>query len=325
MRCRCLKVKNSLVYVLLIVLLFSLAPSVEARTPTYTLVVGVSGAGGSLSVLRVVGREFVAELLPKSAELAVLGTWGEGQNPYRDLSMAELVTRMEVALGIKIARHVRFNESLIVDVANRLGGVSIGGRRHTGQELLDRLKPPTNGMYLRSLSQAEVLRAMMTEALRWQNWVRLPGIVRLVFRAVETNHTLVSALGLLAQRPTRTAVVHLSNPAVLYDGRYLPQRMPLPMVVNGRTLVPLRLLAEIAGATALWDEGAQRVTLSREGQDIAVVVGQRTIHINDVARTLEAAPVLFHGRVMVPFRIILEHFGYKVAWLEEEYVVKVWR
>ncbi len=97
------------------------------------------------------------------------------------------------------------------------------------------------------------------------------------------------------------------------------------MVVNGRTLVPLRLLAEITGATVLWDERAQRVTLSKEGQDIAVVVGQRTIHINDVARTLEAAPVLFHGRVMVPFRIILEHFGYKVAWLEEEYVVKVWR
>gem|GEM_PF-1460687 len=325
MRCRCLKVKNYLVYVLLIALFFSVVPFGEARTPTYTLMIGVSGTGGNLSVLRVVGREFVAELLPKSAQLAVLGEWGDGQNPYRELTMTELVTRLEIALGKKITRYVRFNESLIVEVARHLGGVTVGGIRLTGQELLERLKPSGNGMYLRSLTQTEVLRALVAEALRVQNWTRLPGIVRLVFSSVETNYTLVSALGLLAQRPTRTSIVHLPNPAVLYEGRYLPQRLPLPMVVSGRTLVPIRLLAEITNAAIWWDEGSQRVTLVKERQTIDVVVGQRTIWVNGVARPLEAAPVLFHGRVMVPFRIIVEQLGYRVAWVDADYVVKVWR
>jgi len=304
-------------------LFFALLPSVEARTPTYILVVGETESGGHLSVVRVLGREYTLEVLPKAAQFALLGHGVQTENLYSHLAMSELVSRTETALGIKIARHVRFNERLIPEIVQRLGGVAIGGRRYSGAEVRALLDPPANGLYTRSINQIEIVQAIAAEALRPANWLKLPGIVRAFFAGVQTNYTLTAALGLLVQRPTKIEVVYLNRPAIYFEGRYYPQNLPLPVVVDGRTLVPLRVIEQISGATISWHEGQQRATISHRGRQVDMIIGQRTAWVNGQAHALGMAPRLVGGRTMVPFRFIFEQLGYTVEWVERDFVVLV--
>jgi len=306
-------------------LFLALLPAAEARTPTHILVVGVTETGGHISVVRVLGREYTLEVLSKAAQLAVLGHGTQTENLHSHLAMSELVRRMETALGITIARHVRFNERLIPDIVGRLGGVTIGGRRHTGAEVLALLDPPANGLHARSLSQIEVARAILAEALRPANWVRLPGIVRAVFAAVQTNYTLTSVLGLLVQRPTKTEVVYLNRPAIRFEGRHYPHSLPLPIVFEGRTLVPLRVVEQISGASVGWHEGQQRATVTQAGRTIEMTVGQIAARVDNNPYSLAVAPQLVGGRTMVPFRFIFEQLGYRVEWIERDLVIHLER
>jgi len=75
-------------------------------------------------------------------------------------------------------------------------------------------------------------------------------------------------MGLLAATlPTRVAVVHLNNPAVLHNERYLPQALPLPRVVSRRTFAPVRLIADMAEVElVMWDEQNRRITLVKGGK-----------------------------------------------------------
>jgi len=58
---------------------------------------------------------------------------------------------------------------------------------------------------------------------------------------------------------------------------------------------------------------------------VDLIIGQSSIWVNGVGRRLEAAPYLFRGRTMIPLRVVLEHFGLKVEWVEQDFVVRVWR
>ena len=315
--------RKLLAIIVMMSLFLVILPSAEARTPTHVLVVGVSATGGNLSLVRILGREYTLQMLPKAAQLAVLGHGSQDENLYSHLSMPELVRRMEIALGITIARHIRFDERLIVDIVNRLGGVSIGGQRQNGAQVLAMLNPQANGLHARSLGQLDIARAIVAEALRPTNWLRLPGIVRAVFAGVQTNYTLTAALGLLLQPPTGTEVVFLSNPAIYFEGRYLPQNLPLPIIANGRTLIPLRVVEQISGARVTWNESHRRATVTRGGKTIDVIVGQSTAWVNGIPQSIGVAPQLLSGRTMVPFRFIFEQLGFGVEWLERDYAIEV--
>jgi len=308
---------------LLLVLFLALLPTVEARTPTHVLVVAVSDTGGSLNLVRIMGREYTLQVLPKAAQLAVLGHGNQAENLYSHLPMPEIVSRMETALGITIARYVRFDESLIVDSVHQLGGVVIGGQRRSGQDVLTMLKPAASDLHARSVGQIEIARAIVAEGLRTANWAKLPGLVRALFASTETDYTLTSVLGLLVQRPTASTVVYLNNPAILFAGRYLPQNLPLPIVENGRSLVPLRVVEQISGAIVTWHEANQRATVTQGGITIDVVVGQSTAWVNGVPQSIGIAPWLLNGRIMVPFRFIFAQLGFDVEWVEKDFVIKV--
>lgn len=308
---------------LMLVLCFALLPRVEARTPTHVLVVAVSETGGSLNLVRIMGREYTLQVLPKAAQLAVLGHGTQAENLYSHLPMPEIVSRMETALGITIARYVRFDEGLIVDLVHQLGGVAIGGQRRNGQDVLAMLKPSEGGFHARTVGQIDIARAFLAEGLRTANWAKLPGIVRSLFASTQTNYTLTSVLGLLVQRPTASTVVYLNNPAILFAGRYLPQNLPLPIVENGRSLVPLRVVEQISGARVSWHEANQRATVTQGGITIDVVVGQSTAWVNGIPQSIGVAPRLLNGRTMVPFRFIFEQLGFGVEWVEKDYVIKV--
>lgn len=80
-----------------------------------------------------------------------------------------------------------------------------------------------------------------------------------------------------------------------------------PIVVNNRTMVPARLIAESFGAKVEWDEGKQEVTILLDGKTLKMT-------INKVIEGFDTAPIVVNDRALVPIRYISEQFGASVLW-----------
>jgi len=87
-----------------------------------------------------------------------------------------------------------------------------------------------------------------------------------------------------------------------------------PVIQNGRTMVPLRAVADMLGATVDWDQQAQRVSLKKGGQDVVVNVGEGVASKDGVDVKLDTPAAVINGRVLVPLRFVGEALGVNVSW-----------
>lgn len=87
-----------------------------------------------------------------------------------------------------------------------------------------------------------------------------------------------------------------------------------PYIKNGRTLVPIRFIAEALGAEVDWNEAKREVTIKLGNDTIKMKINQTSFTINRQARELDAAATISKGRTFVPLRAVAETFGKKVAW-----------
>ncbi|MCL6577637.1 copper amine oxidase N-terminal domain-containing protein [Kyrpidia sp.] len=83
-----------------------------------------------------------------------------------------------------------------------------------------------------------------------------------------------------------------------------------PVVQDGRTLVPIRQIAEALGATVNWNQGT--VTIRREKQTVTLRIGDPSASVNGQNITLDVPPELSGGRTLVPLRFVGEAFGMAV-------------
>ncbi len=87
-----------------------------------------------------------------------------------------------------------------------------------------------------------------------------------------------------------------------------------PVIINDRTLVPMRGIFEEFGATVEWDGVTQSVTASVAGSKIVLQVGKVVAMINGQYASLDAPARLIEGKTMVPVRFIAETLGCEVNW-----------
>jgi len=93
-----------------------------------------------------------------------------------------------------------------------------------------------------------------------------------------------------------------------------------PVIVEGRTMVPLRVIADNLGRYVSWDGDNRRVLITqtqaeaaslpsrgRDNSTISIVVDGKEIES-------EVPPFIEDGRTMVPIRVIAEGLGMKIAW-----------
>ena len=89
-----------------------------------------------------------------------------------------------------------------------------------------------------------------------------------------------------------------------------------PYVVDGTTLVPVRVITEAFGATVSWNADEQSVTVTYSDVVIKLAIGNKTAYVNDTAVELLAAPELTNSTTMLPLRFITESFGADVTYDE---------
>jgi len=76
----------------------------------------------------------------------------------------------------------------------------------------------------------------------------------------------------------------------------------------------VRYLADALGARTEWDDAARKVTISKDGTTLELVVGSLEITVNGAASQMDTAPVIAGSRTYLPARYIAEALGYAVEW-----------
>ncbi|WP_418791958.1 stalk domain-containing protein [Phosphitispora sp. TUW77] len=93
-----------------------------------------------------------------------------------------------------------------------------------------------------------------------------------------------------------------------------------PVILEGRTLLPIRYIAEPLGATVDWDGNERKVTVNLDGKVIALWIGNSAAMVNGEYQFIDSVnpnvkPVIMPpGRTMLPVRFIAEKLGCQVEW-----------
>ncbi len=121
-------------------------------------------------------------------------------------------------------------------------------------------------------------------------------------------------------------VLYLGNPMMTVNGveeEIDPGRGTVPVLQDGRTLVPVRAIVEAMGGTVTWEESTQTATLTYADNEIRLTLGMYTAYLNDVAHTLDVAPVSINDRTMLPIRFVAEGFQFDVSWEEAQQCITI--
>ena len=87
-----------------------------------------------------------------------------------------------------------------------------------------------------------------------------------------------------------------------------------PQVVNGRTMLPARAIAEALGAIVGWDGDLSAATFTNDTTVIKIIIGSDVAIVNDEEVKLDAAAFIEDGRTFLPLRFICETLGATVDW-----------
>lgn len=87
-----------------------------------------------------------------------------------------------------------------------------------------------------------------------------------------------------------------------------------PLIINGRTLAPLRAIFEALGATVDWDGETKTVTAKKGDTTVSLTIDSDIMIKNGEKYEMDAAPKIVNDRTLVPVRAIAEAFSCKVDW-----------
>ncbi len=87
-----------------------------------------------------------------------------------------------------------------------------------------------------------------------------------------------------------------------------------PVVRNGRTLVPIRIVSEKLGSTVDYNSKTKGITIKRNNTTIKLTVDNKTATVNGVKKSLDEPARAVNGRTLVPVRFVSESFGISVQY-----------
>ncbi len=114
-----------------------------------------------------------------------------------------------------------------------------------------------------------------------------------------------------------TVSLQIDNPMMTVNGseeEIDPGRGTVPVIQDGRTLVPIRAIMEAFGITVEYQENTESVLLTSPIKQVKLYIGLSVAYINQAKNDLDVAPKVINGRTMMPIRFVAEAFNLYVDW-----------
>ena len=114
-------------------------------------------------------------------------------------------------------------------------------------------------------------------------------------------------------------LMKIGKETMLVNGKTVdidPGRGTTPVIINSRTLVPIRAIVENMGGKVRWDATNKKVTLNVFNNSITMWLEKTEILVNGVSTEIDVAPQTINDRTMLPIRFVAENVGCIVGWIE---------
>ena len=99
--------------------------------------------------------------------------------------------------------------------------------------------------------------------------------------------------------------------------------VPDPVIVNDRTLAPMEDTFKALGIAYALDESSNTIMAMKDGKAAVMQVDNTIFGLDDGQKTLDVAPQVVDGKIMIPVRAVAEAYGYNVDWVAEERLVVI--
>ncbi|MCL2497411.1 MAG: stalk domain-containing protein [Symbiobacteriaceae bacterium] len=115
-----------------------------------------------------------------------------------------------------------------------------------------------------------------------------------------------------------TMVFAINQSTYTINGVFTPMDVP-PVIIEGRTMLPIRFVADPLGAAVGWDPDTSKVTVQLKDTKLELWIGQSNAVINGKTLPIDAAnanvrPLIINGRTMLPLRFVSENLGCDLDW-----------
>ncbi len=106
--------------------------------------------------------------------------------------------------------------------------------------------------------------------------------------------------------PEKLIPVYINNKEIIFDQR--------PVIVNSRTLVPVRAIFEAMGAKVEWVAASGTVIATKGDTEIRLIIDENIMYKNGSPITLDCPAQIVNDRTLVPIRAISEALEAEVLW-----------
>ena len=120
-------------------------------------------------------------------------------------------------------------------------------------------------------------------------------------------------------------VTYPNHETAAHDKKYIPLIINGTLIdsevllINDRTMAPLRVLTEALGGTVDWDDATRTVTIHKDGNTIQMTIGDTTVKINGVETTIDVPPDIYNDLTYLPIRFVAQTLGAVVSYNTGEY------
>ena len=117
---------------------------------------------------------------------------------------------------------------------------------------------------------------------------------------------------------TKVIQLKIGSTTMHVDGKAVPLEAA-PIIMNSRTLVPLRALIETLGGRVVWSPSARTVDMLLGEHSVDVGVGGNIGYVNDKGVAIDPAnpnvvPLIINNRTFLPLRFVAESLTLNVQW-----------
>jgi hypothetical protein len=131
----------------------------------------------------------------------------------------------------------------------------------------------------------------------------------------------IATVVVMYERQSSTVVLAIGDKSMMVNGTKQeidPGRGTVPVIQNGRTLVPVAAIIQALGGQVAWDAAARTVTITMGDTELVLTIGSPMARVNGTSMPIDAdpkvVPVIINSRTMLPFRFIAEQLGATVEW-----------
>lgn len=88
----------------------------------------------------------------------------------------------------------------------------------------------------------------------------------------------------------------------------------VPIILDGRTLIPVRAFIESVGGTVSWNANEGRADLTFNNKQIQLWANSKRALIGGFPFELDVPVKIINNRTLIPLRFVMENFGFNVIW-----------